>query len=1182
LQQKNWSIAAMRWISPLAHTLTAACLALAAQLPSPSWAADSRAYRPGDATAPAGAPSDLLSGGSVRDFRHPSEKNGLSPPDRTFSDRLNFTAKLAETGHLRPERIFVQPARKPIHFVYEISRIPRLQHSASVEKSGLPRVDNSVKMLLTNCENRKLLGSEDASLRAKEQRIVYITAKGTELALSGASQNWVAAPTGSYQTRYGTSSNDVFYSSYGDTLAGGAGDDIYNLWDSASKVVESAGGGIDTVYAQYWGPVTLAANVENLFLMSGGSTYAMGNALNNIIVAGDVHALLDGGAGDDVLVGGKGADVFNVTAGNGSDAIMNFQIGFDAIRLNGYGITSFSQLLSRGAQTGADTTFTFSNGEKLVLRDTQITDLHAYDFDMSPTYTAPAGFTVIPKAGQAWVANGWYVLNNAWGAGGLTEGTDFTINSAYNKADLTAGTTFNWSFPLTADNYQPIKAYPEVIFGVSPYGNVYNATDKANVFPLQVSDIVSLTADYSVTHSGNSGGYNVAYDIWLTSVPHGNQTTVTNEVMVWVHKGDFPPFGDVVGTYTNGDFHATVYHTGTYTAVVADQDWNAGTLDVAHLLSALGEMGIVSDSEYLASIELGAEVTSGTGSLTINNLDLNVQSHGENGSIIQKLVTGAGTTVTEILAEVPQEAPKPEPVAHTPEFVGYTDNASFSVAEGSKTVATLAATDADTGSVLHYTITGGADAALFAIDADTGALTFKATPDYEAPADSGKNNVYDLVVSVSDGALSKDLAVSVNVTNVNELPTAPASSTLSIVQSRTSAAMAIGALDIDGDVLSYAVKSGAAPTKGTVVFDAAHGTYTYKAADHAIGTDSFVIQVSDGHGGIVEQAVTVTIGERIDTLVGNSNREWLNGGEWTDHINGGGGNDMIYGGAGNDVLHGDAGDDTISGDDGDDLLYGDDGNDFLHGGAGNDKLYGGAGNDILNGGDGNDYMEGGTGDDTYYVYQTGDTVFEQAGEGVDTIITLLRSYKLGENFENLTYNGASNFTGTGNGLDNVITGASGSDILYGLAGNDSLFGSGGNDTLYGGDGDDLLNGGYGDDILVGGAGADRLTGGAGADRYVFQSITDSTVANPDHILTFWRAENDKIDLSAIDANILTAANDSFAYMGSKGFTGAAGQLRYETVDGHAVIYGDVDGDKVADFAIHVDNIPTMFLSDFVL
>lgn len=108
----------------------------------------------------------------------------------------------------------------------------------------------------------------------------------------------------------------------GDLLVGGNGDDAYYLWDKTSAAVEQTGQGIDTIYANYWGAVTLADNVENLFLSSDGSTSGTGNGLNNIIVAGSVGATLDGGGGDDVLVGGSRADLFKITAGNGSDAVV--------------------------------------------------------------------------------------------------------------------------------------------------------------------------------------------------------------------------------------------------------------------------------------------------------------------------------------------------------------------------------------------------------------------------------------------------------------------------------------------------------------------------------------------------------------------------------------------------------------------------------------------------------------------------------------------------------------------------------------------------------------------------------------------------------------------------------------------------------------------------------------------
>ena len=83
------------------------------------------------------------------------------------------------------------------------------------------------------------------------------------------------------------------------------------------------------------------------------------------------------------------------------------------------------------------------------------------------------------------------------------------------------------------------------------------------------------------------------------------------------------------------------------------------------------------------------------------------------------------------------------------------------------TVYTATATDADSA-VLSYTI-GGTDAALFNINASTGAVSFKNAPNYEAPADVGGNNVYDITVSASDGVNSSAAqGVAISVTDVLE------------------------------------------------------------------------------------------------------------------------------------------------------------------------------------------------------------------------------------------------------------------------------------------------------------------------------------------------------------------------------------------------------------------------------
>jgi Ca2+-binding RTX toxin-like protein len=157
-----------------------------------------------------------------------------------------------------------------------------------------------------------------------------------------------------------------------------------------------------------------------------------------------------------------------------------------------------------------------------------------------------------------------------------------------------------------------------------------------------------------------------------------------------------------------------------------------------------------------------------------------------------------------------------------------------------------------------------------------------------------------------------------------------------------------------------------------------------------------------------------------------------------------------------------------------------------------------SGANMLTGGTGADTMVGGDGNDTYIVNHTGDRVNEQAGEGTDLVKTTLGSYALGGNVENLTYAGSDDFTGTGNSLQNVITGALGNDRLVGAAGNDRLRGGAGADRLAGGGGSDTLSGGGGNDVLSGDAGADTYVcnrGGGkdtiyngdtgGADRLVF-------------------------------------------------------------------------------------------------
>ena len=96
--------------------------------------------------------------------------------------------------------------------------------------------------------------------------------------------------------------------------------------------------------------------------------------------------------------------------------------------------------------------------------------------------------------------------------------------------------------------------------------------------------------------------------------------------------------------------------------------------------------------------------------------------------------------------------------------------ASYTVFENSRTVATVTASDVDAGAYQRYAIVGGADAALFQIGSRSGQVLFRAAPDYEAPNDANRDGVYDIVVRVSDGKLSDTQTLHITLGNVtNEI-----------------------------------------------------------------------------------------------------------------------------------------------------------------------------------------------------------------------------------------------------------------------------------------------------------------------------------------------------------------------------------------------------------------------------
>ena len=254
---------------------------------------------------------------------------------------------------------------------------------------------------------------------------------------------------------------------------------------------------------------------------------------------------------------------------------------------------------------------------------------------------------------------------------------------------------------------------------------------------------------------------------------------------------------------------------------------------------------------------------------------------------------------------------------------------------------------------------------------------------------------------------------------------------------------------------------------------------------------------------LVGSAVIDGVGNLADNIMtGNSAANYLSADDGNDTLDGGGDADLLEGGLGNDLYIVDnsadvvvealgAGLDTVQAsinsvltDNIENLVLtgnaaltgtGNQLDNLIIGNTAANTLSALDGNDTLDGGAGADTLVGGLGNDSYWVDDNNDVIVEQFNEGLD-VVTSTVSYVLGSYVENLILSGAA-INGTGNDLNNSLSGTDLANYLYGQAGND---------TLTSGAGDDLLNGGLD---------SDQLIGGLGNDTYVIDSAGDTLVEN---------------------------------------------------------------------------------------
>ena len=114
-----------------------------------------------------------------------------------------------------------------------------------------------------------------------------------------------------------------------DSMVGGAGDDVYVVDSVGETIVETAGGGTDTVIATV--STILGTNLENLELGGTAALDGQGNALANRLTGNSAANNLDGGAGADTMAGGLGNDTYTVD--DAGDVVLEAPgAGIDTVR----------------------------------------------------------------------------------------------------------------------------------------------------------------------------------------------------------------------------------------------------------------------------------------------------------------------------------------------------------------------------------------------------------------------------------------------------------------------------------------------------------------------------------------------------------------------------------------------------------------------------------------------------------------------------------------------------------------------------------------------------------------------------------------------------------------------------------------------------------------------------------